>query len=92
MTGDGNDSTMESTLTSSAGVGTEATGRNNTMTNLTDVVDELQNLLKLQDRIELLERKIKHVDSTLSHQIANLQGRIEAKATLTKDYPDPHVS
>jgi hypothetical protein len=55
-------------------------------------VDELQNLLKLQDRIELLERKIKHVDSTLSHQITNLQGRIEAQTALTKEYPDSHVS
>lgn len=62
------------------------------MTNLTDIVDELQNLLKLQDRVELLERKIKHVDSTLSHQITNLQGRIEAQTALTKEYPDSHVS
>ncbi len=62
------------------------------MTNLTDIVDELQNLLKLQDRIELLERKIKHVDSTLSHQITNLQGRIEARTTLTSEYTDKHVS
>jgi len=62
------------------------------MATLSEVIDELQNLLKLEDQIKLLERKIKHVDSTLSHQIANLQGRIEAQTALNTEPKDIHVS
>jgi len=56
----------------------------NVMDTLTELIKDIQALLKLDDKIVLLERKFQLLESNVTHEIANLKGRQTARNEADK--------
>jgi hypothetical protein len=54
------------------------------MDTLTELIKDIQALLKLDDKIVLLERKFQLLESNMTHEIANLKGRQTARNEADK--------
>mgnify|MGYP003132854737 FL=1 len=54
------------------------------METLAQLLEDLQSLLKLEDKIVLLERKVQYLESNTTHEIANLKGKQVAKSESDK--------